>query len=172
LEAACEGIEYERSLFSTAATNWPDFRSFDEQNGQARFAVSWCHGAPGIGLARLGGWSIYWTEEILQDVEAALYTTQECSWQGVDHLCCGNFGRIEVLLVAAQRLSHTKWRLNAYQRAAWAVARARKTGAYQLFANLPNSVFNPSFFQGTAGVGYELLRLAEPMTLPSVLLWQ
>jgi lantibiotic modifying enzyme len=50
------------------------------------------------------------------------------------------------------------------------VAQADKIGEYQLFNNLSNPVFSPSFFQGTAGIGYELLRLAYPEALPSVLL--
>ncbi len=172
LEAADEGIAYERTVFSQRASNWPDFQSIAEQNGQPGFRISWCSGAPGIGLARLGSLSIYQTDEIHQDIEVALQTTHKHSWQGVDHLCCGNFGRIDVLLVAAQKLSRPQWDKIARQRAAWVVTRAKETGGYQLFANLPRSVSNPSFFQGIAGIGYELLRLAYPEALPSVLLWE
>lgn len=133
--------------------------------------VSCCHGAAGIGLARLGGLSIYQTQEIDRDVEVALQTTQKYGWQGVDYLCCGNFGRIEVLLVAAEKLSRPQLREIAQKQAAWVVARAEKKGTYQLFPNLSNYVFSPSFFAGNAGIGYELLRLAYPNTLPSALLW-
>ena len=170
LAAAKEGIAYERSVFSPNAANWPDFRTFAQQNGQPGFMVSWCHGATGIGLARLGGLSIFSSDEIEQDVEVALQTTQKYSLQDVDCVCCGNFGRIEMLLVAAEKLSRPELRLNAEKKAAWAVFRAQQIGGYQ-FPNLPNCVFSPSFFQGTAGIGYELLRLAAPGTLPSVLLW-
>jgi len=170
LEAALEGIAYERSVFSSTAANWPDFRFSDRQNSQPGFMVSWCHGGPGIGLARLGGLSILETEEIHQDVEVALQTTQKYGLQGLDFLCCGNFGRTELLLVAAQKLSRPELREMALQRVACIVARAEQTGAYQLFPNLPNYVFSPSFFKGTAGIGYELLRLAYPEILPSVLL--
>jgi type 2 lantibiotic biosynthesis protein LanM len=177
LQAACDGIAYERSVFSTGAANWPDFRSFAQKNGQPGFnTVSWCHGATGIGLGRLGGLSILETleetSEIHQDIEVALQKTQKYSLQGVDHLCCGNLGRCELLLLGAQKLSRPELLTMAQQRAAWVVARAKLAGGYQLFANLPNHVFNPSFFQGTAGIGYELLRLAHPEALPSVLLWE
>lgn len=172
LEAACEGIAYERSVFSTKAANWPDFRFLTQPNAQPSFEVSWCHGAPGIGLARLGGLSILQTEEICQDVEVALQNIQQHSLHTVDHICCGNFGRIEVLLAAAQKLSRPDLLEMAQQKAALVVARAKQTGGYQLFTNLPNHVFSPSFFQGTAGIGYELLRLAYPSKLPSVLLWE
>lgn len=167
LQAAEEGIAYERSVFSTAAANWPDLRQH-----QPRFMVTWCHGAPGIAISRLGSLSIYHTEEIYEDVEVALQTTQKYGLQGVDHLCCGNFGRIEVLLVAAQKLSRPQLLETAQKKAAWVVARADKLSAYQLFNNLPNSLYNPGFFQGTAGIGYELLRLAYPEVLPALLLWE
>lgn len=171
-EAALEGIAYERSVFSSSATNEPDFRSFAQQNTQPEFMTSWCHGAAGIGLGRLGALSILETKEIHQDLEVALQTTQKYGLQGVDHLCCGNFGRLEVLLLAAQKLARPELQELALQKGAWVVARAKQTGAYQLFANLPKGVFSPSFFQGTAGIGYELLRLAYPEVLPSVLLWE
>ncbi|MCU0517148.1 MAG: type 2 lanthipeptide synthetase LanM family protein, partial [Oscillatoria sp. Prado101] len=170
LEAACEGIAYERSVFSPAAGNWPDLR-YIEREGVPRFMVSWCHGAAGIALARLGGLSIWQTEEICEDVEVALQTTCRHSLQGVDCVCCGNFGRMEALLAGAQKLCRPQLRDMALQKAAWGVARAQKMGGYH-FPNLPVFAFSPSFFQGTAGIGYQLLRLAHPDALPSVLLWE
>lgn len=171
LEAASEGIAYEASVFSTIVNNWPDFREFAMKNGQPGFMVSWCHGAAGIGLSRLGGLSILNTDKVQQDIEIALQTIQNHSLQDVDCVCCGNFGRIETLLVAAQKLAQPHWQETALQKATWVVARAKKMGGYQ-FPNLPTTVFTPSFFQGTAGIGYELLRLAFPENLPCVLLWE
>jgi type 2 lantibiotic biosynthesis protein LanM len=170
LTAASDAINYEHSVFSATAANWPDFRAFTQQNGQPSFMVSWCHGATGIGLARLGGLSIFKTNQIEQDIEIALQTTQKYSLQDVDCVCCGNFGRIELLQVAAEKLSRPDLKEIAEQRTTWAVNWAEKSGGYKL-PNLPNSVFSPSFFQGTSGIGYELLRLAYPEQLPSVLLW-
>ncbi|MBE9224926.1 type 2 lantipeptide synthetase LanM family protein [Phormidium sp. LEGE 05292] len=170
LTAATDGITYEHSVFSPTVSNWPDFRAFAQQNGQPGFMVSWCHGATGIGLARLGGLSVLKTNQIEQDIEIALQTTQKYSLQDVDCVCCGNFGRIELLQVAAEKLSRPDLKEIAEQRTTWAVNWAEKSGGYKL-PNLPNSVFSPSFFQGTSGIGYELLRLAYPELLPSVLLW-
>ncbi len=170
-DAAREAIAYESHVFSSASANWPDFRSMgDPQSSETRFQVSWCHGATGIGLARLGGLSILDTEEIRQDVEVALQTTQKSDWLELAQLCCGQFGRIELLLVAAEKLGREPLVDTARLWAAVVVARAEQSG-FKLFPNLPNHVFSPSFFQGTAGIGYELLRLAYPEVLPSVLLW-
>ncbi|MCC5610236.1 type 2 lantipeptide synthetase LanM family protein [Nostoc sp. CHAB 5834] len=172
LQAAQEGIAYECSVFSTTAANWPDLRDISDGLCQSRFLVTWCHGAPGIALSRLGGLSIYQTDEILQDVEVALQTTLKYGLQGLDHLCCGNFGRIEVLLVAAQKLFRPHLLEIAQKQAAWVVAQPDRVVTYHLFNNLPNSLFNPGFFQGTAGIAYQMLRLAYPEMLPSVLLWE
>jgi lantibiotic modifying enzyme len=171
LKAASEGIDYERSVFSKPNVNWPDFRGAG-QDRQPSFLVQWCHGASGIGLGRLGSFKIAEDPEMEQEIEIALRATQDNGLKAVDHLCCGNMGRIEVLLVGAQRCSRSDWHQLALQNATNVVARAKRTGAYQLFANLPSSVFNPGFFQGTAGIGYQLLRLAYPEKLPSVLLWE
>ena len=97
-----------------------------------------------------------------------LYPLQEA-----DHLCCGNFGRIDFLLEAGTRLD--RWHLigDARHLASEIVAgRATKCGKFQLYAEAPGLPANPSFFQGTAGIGYTLLRLAELGRLPCVLLWQ
>lgn len=167
LEAAEEAIAYERSVFSPEAGNWPDFRG-----KKPSLVTNWCHGAPGIGLARLGSLSVLDTCEIRHEIEVALNTTQQHSLQGVDRLCCGNFGRIEVLLVAAHQLSRPELLEAAQKRAAWVVTRAAQADSFELFPHLHKDIFNPGFFLGTAGIGYELLRLAYPSLLPSVLLWE
>lgn len=169
-DAALEEIDYERSVFSPSEANWPDFRNFNPDKKPV-FPVQWCHGAAGIGLARLGSLEILKTEAIEQEIQIALQTTQKQGLKVIDHLCRGNLGLIEVLLVGAKRYERSDWRQVALQQATTVVARAQQSGAYQLFPNLPNSVFNPGFFQGTAGIGYELLRLAND-DLPSVLLWE
>ncbi len=167
LEAAEEAIAYERSLFSPSTGNWQDVRE-----NKPTFMTSWCHGAPGIGLGRLGGLEILDTPEIRQEIAAAINTTQQFGLQNLDHLCCGNFGRMEVLLLATSKLSHPELWNTVQKQAAWLVARAKQVGAFYLFPELPGDVYNPGFFQGTAGIGYELLRLAYPESLPSVLLWE
>ncbi len=63
-----------------------------------------------------------------KDVEVALQTTQKYGLQGLNLLCCGNFGRTELLLVAAQKLSRPELGEMALQRAACVVARAEQTG--------------------------------------------
>jgi type 2 lantibiotic biosynthesis protein LanM len=166
-EAAKEAISYERSVFSSEARNCADFKG-----DKVYFINSWCHGDPGIALARLGSLSVLDTYEIQQDIEIALKTTQKVSLQRVDRLCCGNFGIIEILLVAASQLSRPDLFQNAQKKASWVLSRAKQADCFYLFSNLERDIYNPGFFTGTAGIGYELLRLAYPDVIPSVLLWQ
>jgi type 2 lantibiotic biosynthesis protein LanM len=167
LDAGIEAIAYEHSVFSSEFGNWPDLRSEERS-----FMVSWCHGAPGIGLARLGSLSVLDTREIRQEIEVALKTTQQVNLQQVDRLCCGNFGIIEVLLVAARKLSRPELLKASQKKASWLVARAQQTGSFHYFPNLSKDVNPLSLFLGSSGIGYEILRLAYPDALPSVLLFE
>ncbi|MBD2621012.1 type 2 lantipeptide synthetase LanM [Microcystis flos-aquae FACHB-1344] len=169
---AQQAIAYENSKFFQEFGNWRQIIPTEEPSAAPVFWSTWCYGAPGIGLGRLGGLSSYKTEEILANIEAALKTTQETPLQQVDHLCCGNLGRCEVMWVAAHTLSNPQWYSAAQELASRVVNRASQTGKYELFADLPTSVFNPCFFQGLSGIGYQFLRLAHPKSLPSVLLWE
>lgn len=172
LNAARQAITYENSFFFPSVGNWRELTPINNPSAPAVFWSTWCHGAPGIALGRLGGLSIEQTEQILVDIEVALQTTHKAGLQNIDQICCGNLGRSEVLLVAAQKLSHSQWYQYALELATMSVQQAIKTGNYQFFGNLPHSIFHPCFFQGSAGIGYQLLRLAYPEVLPSVLLWE
>lgn len=166
LRAAEEGIRYEQNLFSETARNWPDLRAGDD--GRARFMTSWCHGAPGIGLARLLSLPLLDTPAIRRDLEVALETTQRFGVGSIDSLCCGTCGRIDILNVAAARLERPELIEAARRMAGGVVARGRRYGGYRAFDNLPPSATPPGLFMGLAGIGYTLLRLVEP-DLPSVL---
>jgi type 2 lantibiotic biosynthesis protein LanM len=168
LVAAEEAIAYERSVFIHEQGNWPDFReSF--QTEKPVCMCSWCHGAPGIGLARLAGLDILDTPEIRQDTQAAVNTTKQLKLSGIDHLCCGNLGLVEFLFAAGRKLSQPELVETAMTRATQVVARAKQRGHFGYGLSL---TFHPGFFQGASGIGYQLLRLAYPDQIPSVLLWE
>jgi type 2 lantibiotic biosynthesis protein LanM len=168
VEAAEEAIAYEADVFSAEAGNWPDLLADDGPT----FFVRWCHGAAGIGLARLGGLGVLDTSQIRRDIEVATTTTQRFGLDGIDHLCCGNLGRVEALLEVGRSLSRPDLLTMAMASATQVAARAQQTGSFALHPALPRGMHCPGFFQGTSGIGYELLRLAYPEVLPSVLLWK
>jgi class II lanthipeptide synthase len=75
---------------------------------------------------------------------------------------------MDTLCTAGARLASVDWSDKALQLAARTVARRNKLGSFRIAFH--NGFYNPSLFQGTAGLGYQLLRLAEPTRIPSVLL--
>ncbi len=170
-QAAEEGIAYETAVYSDSARNWPDFRYPAGPEG-ARFMVAWCNGSAGIGLGRLGGLPVLDTPSIRQDIANALETTQNTPLTDEDHICCGNLGRLDVLAEASRRLGRPELLDEARRRASMLVRRAARNGRYALFAQVPGVTDSLSLFQGTAGIGYQLLRLAEPDRMPCVLLWE
>jgi type 2 lantibiotic biosynthesis protein LanM len=168
LEAAKEAIAYEDTQYSPENHNWVDFK----EPGEPAYQWQWCHGAPGIGLARVGGLGVLDTGQVREDIDLAVQTTLDFGVQGVDHPCCGNMGRAELLLSAGQRLARPELEEAARANAWRVVSRAERTGGFVLHPMLPGQVYNPGFFQGMAGIGYQLLRMARPDLLPSVLLWE
>jgi lantibiotic modifying enzyme len=156
LSTALLGIEYERSQFSSKQRNWLDLRA--AHSGGACMSA-WCHGAPGIGLSRL--LSLPWIDgaEAQFEIETALETTLESGLGGNHCLCHGDLGNIDVLLEGGRRTA-------AYQAAGTVLESIERDG--WLCGN-PLEVESPGLMTGLAGIGYELLRLAEPERVPSVL---
>jgi lantibiotic modifying enzyme len=109
---------------------------------------------------------------IRQDIEHALKAISAAPIADADHVCCGNFGRIDFLLEAGKRLGRRELIAEAQHRASEIIRIEAKHGAYQVRAHVPGLPANPSFFQGTSGIGYLQLRLAFPDWLPCVLLWE
>ena len=168
LEAAREGLEFEERAFIPEAGTWADTLA----DGKPGSLTAWCHGATGIGLARLGGLPALDSAHIREEIEIALQTTRSVGLRGPDHLCCGNLGRAELFLTAAQRLERPDLADTARGHAWRVVERAQRRGMFSLQDGLPAWAPLPQFFHGLSGIGYTLLRLAHPSELPSVLLWE
>lgn len=169
LAAALESNAYEASVFIAEQNNWPDFRYPPTKKGYACWN-SWCHGATGIGMARVAQMDILAQNTIQADIEAAIKTATEYKLERIDQLCCGNLGRVEFLLNAAQKLDRPDLKAIALQRTSQVVARANIKGKFGL--NWETGPYDPSFFQGSSGIGYQLLRMAYPDLLPSILVWE
>jgi type 2 lantibiotic biosynthesis protein LanM len=171
LRAAGEGMEYEDSLFDPETGNWRDLRQGKEGSHLHRPSMAgWCHGASGIGLARLAGLDIWDDPARRADVEAAITTTLEQPLDDEDHLCCGNAGRLEFLWTAALHLKRQALRDRTLRQAKWMLARADTNQGFRHAQGKMDLSISPSLFRGAAGIGYELLRLLDPASMPSLLL--
>jgi type 2 lantibiotic biosynthesis protein LanM len=165
--AALGAIEYERSLFSPAAGNWPDLRVPEAASAhEASFAMSWCHGAPGIGLGRLLSLGHADDPEIRSEINAALETTLGHGFGSNHSLCHGDLGNLELLRLAGLKLGETRWQAEADRLAAIILEDIEQHG---WICGNPLGVESPGLMTGLAGIGYALLRLAEPDRVPSVL---
>jgi lantibiotic modifying enzyme len=164
LRAAEGGLHFERTLFV------PEHGLWLEHHGVSRDApdtvwCSWCHGAPGIALARA---SLLDVPGARGELEAGVAAILAQRMHPSDHLCCGTMGRVEALLVAAGALGRDDLRGEALARVSEVVARARRNRGFSV--GIPEA-FAPGFLQGQAGIGYGLLRLLDPRSVPCALTW-
>jgi lantibiotic modifying enzyme len=128
-----------------------------------------------VALGILGSMIAIDSHALRHDLEQALSITRMLPEGQVDHLCCGNFGRVEIMNIAGSVLGRLQLTDHARQLATQVLARAATSGfRFQpsdhqaVSSGTPEN--NPSLFLGLAGVGYTLLRLNYPDLIPSVLL--
>jgi lantibiotic modifying enzyme len=160
--AASEGLAFENSLYSPERRNWRDLRLTDAPAAEP----GWCVGAAGIALARLAALDVLDTVEVRGDIENGLATARSAPPGEFDHICCGNMGRVDVLLRAHQATDDALLLLAAQGLAAKVLARS----TFRCRPAPAAGAFDPTLFTGLAGIGYVLLRLENPSALPCVLL--
>jgi lantibiotic modifying enzyme len=169
--AAAECIALEDSRFDPERSNWPDLRGDDEPT----FPCQWCHGAPGIGLARiamrkrLAGNGERDDALLTTDISKALAGVERGWPNHVDTMCCGTLGSIEFCCEAAGALGRDDLLNLAARRMLAVIESAAITGDYRF--NVGKRQFNLGLFRGLAGIGYTCLRQADP-SLPNILIWE
>jgi len=168
VDAAFDAIRYERGALDRARLNWPDFRLLDGRGSGDIPPVmwSWCHGAPGIGLARLVALGIRDDAPALEDLELALDSTARSGFDGNDSLCHGDLGNLDLLVTARARGYDGSWVGALAEQSARLVQRLAR-GEWR--CGIPGAVETPGLMTGLAGIGYGLLRLADPFRVPSLL---
>lgn len=169
-EAALKAMAYERSLFDAGSRPWL------QKTGQQKqeIPVSWCNGASGIALSRLAARAYLADDmQLLRDTESTLETTIEkgFGWFGSigwnPSLCHGDLGNLDAILTATQMLEGPAYHEALQQRTAQVFSGIQERG---WVTGVPQGIETPGLITGIAGIGYELLRLAQPDLVPSVLL--
>jgi type 2 lantibiotic biosynthesis protein LanM len=168
---ALGGIAYERSLFSPEAKNWPDLRLADATKTNApaepaRFFNGWCHGAPGIGLARLRCLPHLDDALLRPEIESACSTTLAFGFGRNHTLCHGDLGNLELPFETGRAFPNSDVSGKVDALAAGILRSVESDGG--LCGNATR-LASPGLMTGLAGIGYGLLRLAEPTRVPSVL---
>jgi lantibiotic modifying enzyme len=121
-------------------------------------------------LARLASCLEYPTDDIYQEIDTVLNISQnnDIFSRGVDHLYCGNVGRIELLVLASQVLDDLQSLATVSESIVKMVVDIRDNGACGVLSSEIDRVYSPSFYRGMAGIGYQLLRMINPGSMPSV----
>ncbi|WP_440098031.1 type 2 lanthipeptide synthetase LanM family protein [Streptosporangium sp. H16] len=153
-DTALAAFAYESEHYRPDLRGWPDYR---QGQGGDDMLHAWCHGAPGIGLSRVGG-------PASEDLDRALAAELERGPMANHSLCHGELGNLELLIQSRHRpeaaellTARTTHLLDDLAR------RGPRWGA-------PGAAPTPGLMNGLAGIGYGLLRLARPERVPSVLL--
>lgn len=173
--ASAECIAFEDSSFDAEHHGWPRLHV----DGEPTWPCQWCHGAAGIGLARVAmikqrGSEFRPNAKLSADILIAdVRNALECvdrHWPGsVDTLCCGTLGNIEFIHEAGCVLERNELRELAAQRSMAVLENAMLTGQYRW--DVSQNKFNLGLFRGLAGVGYTLLRRSD-RSLPNILVWE
>ena len=105
-------------------------------------------------------------DQIRSEIKIALETTMRRGFAGAHCLCHGALGNLETLLLASEAFADSQLALTVNRLASAVV---ESFGVHGWVCGNPMNVESPGLMTGVAGIGYQLLRLAEPRAVPSVL---
>jgi lantibiotic modifying enzyme len=178
-DAAERALDYERHWFDAQEADWPDLRGVErrERRGAFRpsFAGTWCHGAPGIALARLRAWQIAGDERYRDEAALALATTAAAVERALIApaadftLAHGLAGSADVLLLGAELLADAAPERVALAQRVAAVGAGRYAASVDGWPCGAPGGRAPALLTGHAGIGLFYLRLHD-RTVPSALL--
>lgn len=187
-----EAFRYEDEYYNPEQKNWPDFRKSNERQkeqeanlaaleagneayfNESEFMQAWCHGSPGIGLARLRAFMLLKTPTYLAQVrdclpeKVNLDLLEKESEDPLLILCHGICGNADLKIEFARQTREDTLLAEVKKLGKWIIRRRAEGMSYRSgFALSPEE--DTSLFMGSAGIGYFFLRLHNPDT-PSVLL--
>jgi type 2 lantibiotic biosynthesis protein LanM len=160
-QLAQEAFAFEDALFDEKEQNWLDLRMLEG----AKSAVAWCHGAVGIGLARLSLDPMLKQRSTAEVVRRAAAVT----WRrglGWNHCTChGDLGAWELLHHAID-VAQAPEGLNTCSLLDTILTSLEENGPC---CGITAKAFSPGLLPGVAGIAYQLLRAHPESDLPSVL---
>lgn len=180
--AVHEGLRYESKFFSEDDGNWRDHRKDVAPAGNPAFQFGWCHGAPGVGLARFRLLELGFDSDLIHhDLRVATRTTidrlslTDPDILGAFCLCHGMAGNCELPLLLSQpdapdvELNRDEL-LNRVDQVAQTGIELFEEPGIPWLCNPASTGHTPVLLNGMAGIGYFYLRAFSPRLVPSVLL--
>ena len=164
LSAAREALTFERRRFNVEQQNWLDLRS--EGEAPAVAGCAWCHGAAGIGLARLRTLALLQDDpSIANEIHTAMATTTQSlksiAAPGTNlSLCHGHLGNIELILAAQEKNIEIQGGLGAVEDVINVVI-AQSPTDIPWKCGTQDGRTTPGLMLGTAGIGSMFLRYSD-----------
>ncbi|MGF9943038.1 type 2 lanthipeptide synthetase LanM family protein [Priestia megaterium] len=167
-EVAIDAIRYDQSLFDNDVNNWKDIRCSDYNSSQ--HSAAWCHGSAGIGLSRIMYMPYLENHDFTSEIETAISTTLKTGMGKTHCLCHGDLGNVELFLKAGEVLNRKDYHKMAKSIGSSVIAYHKEHNYYK--TGVKGHVELPGLMLGVSGIGYQLLRLANPKMVPSVLIFE
>ena len=175
--AAEEARRYENSHFNPQQANWPDFRYRYDPDSTYKdgpsYPISWCHGAPGIGLDRLRAYEILGCETLRKEAETAIQTTGAMLsfTKGANFSLCHGLGGNADLLIYSSMVLNDPARMALPEQVGEQGIEQIERQDLRWPCGVTEGDETPNLMLGTAGIGYFYLRLWDPRQIPSVLIF-
>jgi lantibiotic modifying enzyme len=161
-ETALGALAFDDRFWLEEERGWQDIR-LPAENTKQHTTWTWCNGRSGALLARQAVAEALQLSNPSPLVSAALHADMADALSGfAPGLCCGTPGVVDSLLQIDNHESGNQ--LSALSR-----------GIELLTSDFPSSHYStlaPSLFQGTAGLGFALLRAAHPKKIKSILAFE
>lgn len=153
-EEALKVIALENLYYDEQKNNWRDLREGLEESD----SVCWCHGATGIGLARMKASKLLMENVCKTDLERALKKIKTDTCKLKNHsLCHGLFGNFDCFRSIVDALEDTdgQYTADVEEMYAFALADMKKNGAV---CGISNAYEMFSFMLGIPGIAYAIMR--------------
>lgn len=160
-----ELLAYENSLYEPAIKNWKDLRKISHGKPAAGDdtyfdTVAWCHGAPGVLMARLAMKKMcpeIAAEIVDEDIQKALSKMMENKYRKGYCLCHGNTGNAMIAAMVLE-CGFASDKANELRKYCTDII-TDLIRATQRMEFLPQELYNAGFMPGISGIGYGLLKL-------------
>lgn len=162
-EIAQKSLEYERQFFDQQNQNWLDLRKVQKTSCNS----NWCNGNSGIALAKVNILDSYQDSTLEKEINIALKNTITLSNSNSHCLCHGTLGNADILFTIGSKIKQQKL-IDQAQILMINALDDIKNKQYKY--GTPENIVSLGLFMGLSGIGYQLLRFANPQKIPSLFL--